>query len=68
MVGCVAAVQFEVVGRWRRLAVSAPLRLGTAPDDLSAAGTGVRVIELMARQIGPDQAPVVGAWTLARAE
>jgi len=56
------------VGRWRRLAVSAPLRLGTAPDDLSAAGTGVRVIELMARQIGPDQAPVVGAWTLARAE
>ena len=66
--GRVAGVQFEVWGDGRRLAASAPLHFGAAPADLTADVTGARVIELVARQVGADSAPVVGTWAQARVE
>jgi hypothetical protein len=63
-----AAVRFEIWGDGRRLAASAPLRFGMVPAPLTAAIAGVRVVELVARQIDADLAPVVVTWGEARVE
>lgn len=66
--GRAAPVRFEVWGDGRLLAQSAPMRFGMAAAPLSAELGGAKVIELVARQIGPDQSPVVATWGEARVE
>jgi hypothetical protein len=66
--GRAAGVQFEVWGDGRRLASSPVQHFGVAPVDLAADVRGVQVIELVARQVGGDSAPVIATWAEARVE
>jgi hypothetical protein len=63
-----AAVRFEVYGDGKRLAVSRSMSFGMAASDISADITGVRVLELIARQMQPDTGNVVVSWAEARVE
>ena len=63
-----AAVRFEVYGDGKRLAFSRPMRFGMAANDFSADITGVKVVELIARQLRLDSGNVVVSWAEARVE
>ena len=63
-----AAVRFEVYGDGRLLAASRPMRFGMAAEPISAPVAGVKVVELIARQIGTDAGNVVATWAEARFE
>ena len=63
-----AAVRFEVYGDGRRLALSPPMRFASPAIEISAPITGVRVIELVVRQLGPAEGNVVASWAEARVE
>jgi alpha-galactosidase len=58
-------VRFEVYGDGRLLARSADLGFTDAPFDLSAGVAGVKIIELVARELGSGHAPSVVAWAAA---
>jgi hypothetical protein len=49
-----AAVRFEIYGDGRLLATSKPMRFGMHAASLSAPVAGVKVVELIARQIDKD--------------
>lgn len=67
--GKTAAVVFEVYGDGRRLVASRPQRFDTAAQPIVADVTGVKVLELIARQTAPDPAgDVVVGWGDARVE
>lgn len=57
-----AKVSFEVYGDGRLLARTRPLAAGAAATHLSAPVDGVKIIELVARQLGTDAAPVIVGW------
>lgn len=63
-----AGVRFEVYGDGRLLASSPVMRFGAPAVELSAPTGRARVIELIARQMGPDIANVVVTWGDARVE
>jgi len=44
------------------------MRFGMAANDFSADITGVKVVELIARQLQPDSGNVVVSWAEARVE
>jgi hypothetical protein len=60
-----SAARFELFGDGRRLAASAPKRVGEAPEPLAADVTGVRTLELVVRPLA-GTAPAVVAWGDAR--
>lgn len=60
--GKTAPVRFEVYGDGKRLAVSAPMRFGDAAKPLAASVAGVRVVEIVARQLKPAEGNVVVTW------
>lgn len=60
-----APVRFEVYGDGRLLARSRALRFGEAAVPLTAAVAGVRVVEIIARQLGPAEGNVVVTWANA---
>ncbi|WP_377162061.1 NPCBM/NEW2 domain-containing protein [Roseateles sp. UC29_93] len=66
--GQAASVVFEVYGDGRKLAVSRPMRFNQAAAALSADLRGVKVLELIARQVGTDTDPVLATWGAARVE
>ncbi len=57
-----AAVRFEVYGDGRLLARSRPARFGQPAVRIDAAIAGVKVVELIARQLGAAEANVVVTW------
>lgn len=63
--GKTAPVRFEVYGDGKLLATSAPLRFGQGPVALGADVQGVKVIELIARQMQPDTGAVLVTWANA---
>ncbi|KUR80212.1 NPCBM/NEW2 domain-containing protein [Novosphingobium sp. FSW06-99] len=63
-----AGVRFEVWGDGHLLAKSAEQHFGVPPADISADITGVKVVELVARQVGADDGPVLATWGEARVE
>lgn len=60
-----APVRFEIYGDGKLLAVSAPVRFGHAAVPISARLSGVRVVEVIARQLGPTEGNVVVTWANA---
>lgn len=60
--GKAAPVRFEVYGDGKRLAVSAPVRFGQAPVPIVAEVKGIRVVEIIARQMKPAEGNVVVTW------
>jgi hypothetical protein len=61
-----AKVRFYVYGDGRLLAQSAPLGWGEEAVELQAPVTGVKIVELVARNIGADRNPSSVAWAEAR--
>jgi hypothetical protein len=61
-----ARVRFYVYGDGRLLAQSAPLGWGEAAAELEAPVTGVKIVELVARNLGADGDPSSVAWADAR--
>jgi hypothetical protein len=61
-------VVFEVEGDGRKLTPSRPMTFSQAAVALSADLRGVKVIELIARPVGPDTDPVLATWGAARVE
>ncbi|MBC3766377.1 NPCBM/NEW2 domain-containing protein [Neptunicella marina] len=61
-----APVQFEIYGDGKLLETSVPTSFNQTPVTLSADVTGVKVVELIARQMGPAHHPVVVAWANAK--
>jgi hypothetical protein len=59
-------VRFYVYGDGRLLARSAPLGWGDEAAELTAPITGVKIVELVARNVGADKAPSSVAWGEAR--
>jgi hypothetical protein len=57
-----ARVRFEVFGDGRRLAQSPPLGAQDAPYALDAGVAGVKILELVAREIGRESAPAIVTW------
>ena len=57
-----AKVQFEIYGDGRLLAKSASLGADAAPVFLAVRVTGIRTLELVARQLGADSVPVIVTW------
>jgi alpha-galactosidase len=57
-----AAVTFEVYGDGRLLAKSPVTGFNQPTRDLTADVRGIKIIELVARQLGADTGPVVVAW------
>ncbi len=57
-----AAVRFEVYGDGKLLVASAPMRFGEPAQPLTAQVDGVKVLEVIARQIGPAEGNVVVTW------
>ncbi len=66
--GRAAPVRFEVYGDGKLLAVSRPMHFNEAAAPLRADVAGVKVVELIARQIGTDQGAVVVTWANAALE
>ncbi len=64
--GKTAAVRFELYGDGRLLASSKPKRFGEAAQDLSVSITGVKVLELVARQLADSDGNMVVSWAEAR--
>lgn len=60
--GKAASVRFEVYGDGKLLAASNPAVFGQAALPLSAGVAGVKVLELVARQIGAAEGNVVVTW------
>ena len=60
--GKAAKVRFEVYGDGRLLASSAPLAFGQAAVPIAANVSGVKVLELIARQQGGSEGNVVVTW------
>jgi hypothetical protein len=58
-------VRFEVYGDGRLLAKSPALGFEDAPFALDAGVSGVKIIELVAREIGMGHAPSVVTWGAA---
>ena len=63
-----ASVRFALYGDGRLLAISRPMRFGEPAREISASVAGARVIELIVRQNGGDDGPVVATWGNARVE
>jgi hypothetical protein len=61
-----ATVRFYVYGDGRLLAQSAPLGWGEDAVELSAPVAGVKIVELVTRNVGADKAPSSVAWGEAR--
>jgi hypothetical protein len=61
-----ARVRFYVYGDGHLLAQSAPLAWGEEAVELQAPVTGVKIVELVARNIGADRNPSSVAWAEAR--
>jgi hypothetical protein len=57
-----APVRFEVYGDGKRLAMTAPLHFGQSAMPLTADVAGVKVVEIIARQMKPAEANVVVTW------
>jgi hypothetical protein len=57
-----APVRFEVYGDGKRLAVSSPLRFGQPAVPISASVAGVKVVEIIARQLAHAEGNVVVTW------
>ncbi|MBS0254162.1 MAG: NPCBM/NEW2 domain-containing protein [Proteobacteria bacterium] len=66
--GTRAAVRFELYGDGRRLALSPPMRFNQPAAELTAEIAGVRVLELVVRQLGPANGNVVASWAEARVD
>jgi hypothetical protein len=58
-------VRFEIYGDGRLLAQSPDLGFGDAPFDLGADVSGVKTIELVAREVGMGRAPTLVTWGAA---
>ena len=58
-------VRFEVYGDGRLLSQSPELGFADPDYDLSADASGVSVLELVAREVGPGRAPTVVTWAAA---
>ncbi|MBU6269131.1 MAG: NPCBM/NEW2 domain-containing protein [Sphingomonadales bacterium] len=57
-----AAVRFEVYGDGRLLAKSRPVRFGQPAVRIAARVGSVKVVEIIARQLGPAEGNVVVTW------
>ena len=66
--GTGARVRFEIYGDGKRLAVSPPMRFNEPATQLTAPITGVRVLELVVRQLDPTKGNVVATWAKAMVE
>lgn len=60
-----APVRFEIYGDGKRLAVSPAMRFGMPAVAISANVSGVKVVEIIARQLEPAEANVVVTWANA---
>ena len=63
-----APVRFEVYGDGKLLAASLPMHFNEAAAPLRANIAGIKVVELIARQIGTDRGAVVVTWANAALE
>jgi hypothetical protein len=66
--GRAGLVSFDVYGDGKQLAASPPMRFGQPAFHLSADVHGVKIVEIIARQITPDQGNVVVTWANAALE
>lgn len=60
-----APVRFEIYGDGKRLAASPPMRFGDPAFPVEATVTGVKVVEIIARQLKPAEGNVVITWANA---